>query len=136
MELRGPAVQAVVPSFEIRERRDPDGTLILSVLGEIDFATAAELAERLPGATSRLWPLVLDLNAVEFMDSTGLSVLLAVTNRARENGCSVSLARPHDGLLRLVRLTGLDAALPLRPEVRGPPRSRGRRLLTWAARGP
>ena len=32
----------------------------------------------------------------------------AVTNRAREDECSVSLARPHDGLLRLVRLTGLD----------------------------
>jgi anti-sigma B factor antagonist len=134
MELRAPPAEDVVPSFEIRERRDPDGTLILSVLGNLDFATAPELAERLAGATSRLWSLVLDLDAVEFMDSSGLSVLLAVTKRAREGGCSVSLARPHDGLLRLVRLTGLDAALPLRPAVRGPARSHGRRLLTWRRR--
>lgn len=130
MELREPAV---APNIEIHERRDPDGTLVLSVCGDIDFDTAPELAERLTGATSRLWSLVLDLNAVQFMDSSGLSVLLAVTNRARQDGCSVSLARPHDGLLRLVRLTGLDAELPLRPEVRGSSRSRGRRLLTWVA---
>lgn len=130
MGLRDFAVQAVASRFEIRECREPDGTLILSVLGDLDFGSAPELAERLAGAASPLWSLVLDLNALEFMDSSGLSVLLAATTRARERGCSVSLARPNAGLRRLLPLTDLDAVLPLRSED-GRPRRRGRRRFSW-----
>ena len=128
MGFRDFAVQAIAPRFEIRECREPDGTLILSVFGDVDFGSAPELAERLAGAASPLWSLVLDLNALKFMDSSGLSVLLAATTRARERGCSVSLARPNAGLRRLLPLTDLDSVLPLRSED-GRPRRHGRRRL-------
>jgi anti-anti-sigma factor len=129
MELPDFAGQAVATRFEIRECREPDGTLILSVLGDLDIGSAPELAERFAGAASPLWSLVLDLNALESMDSSGLSVLLAATTRARERGCSVSLARPNAGLRRLLALANLDAVLPLRSED-SRPRRRGRRRFS------
>ena len=107
-------MEALAPRVDIRESRETGGTLILSVSGALDLRTAPEFAERMADSTSPRWELVLDLDGLDFMDSTGLSVLLAATARARRAGCSVSLARPHGGLLRLFRTAGLENVLPLR----------------------
>ena len=129
--------RGVAPSFEVREHREPDGTLVLSIAGDLDIATSPELAERLAGAISPLWSLVLNLDALESTDSSGRDVLAAAITRARERGYDVSLRRPRDGLLtrRRRRPTGLDAILPLRSEERAPSRTRGRRFLPWVAGG-
>ena len=113
---------------EIREHREPDGTLILSVKGALDMSTAPVFAERMADAASRRWALVLDLDGVGFMDADGLTVLLAATTRAREEGCDVSLARPQGPLLRLFHQTGIENVLPLRADDMGgrAPRARGR----------
>jgi anti-anti-sigma factor len=102
------------PSIEIREHRDADGTLVLSVSGRLDRSTAADFAERTADSVSRQWALVLDLNELDFMDAFGLRVLLAAAHRAHEAGCSVSLERPHGPMLRLYDQAGLEAVLPLR----------------------
>ena len=52
--------------------------------------------------------LVIDLGGVEFLDSTGLGVLVAGLNRAREVGGSLSLVCPQERVLKLFRITGLD----------------------------
>ena len=59
---------------------------------------------------------MLDFNALDFMDSSGLAVLLAVTKHAREQSCDISLVRPQDGLLRLFRVAGVDTMLPVQPD--------------------
>ena len=127
--------RGVAPSFEVREHREPDGTLVVSIAGDLDIATSPELAERLAGAISPLWSLVLNLDALESMDSSGRNALAAAISRARERGCDVSLSRPRDGLLTRRRPTGLHAMLPLRSEGRAPSRTRGRRFLPWVAGG-
>ncbi|MET8944694.1 STAS domain-containing protein [Streptomyces sp. NPDC004542] len=58
--------------------RRPDGTAGLTVSGEIDMSNAGSLAEALDGGSG---PLVLDLTAVEYLDSAGLSVLFAHADR-------------------------------------------------------
>ncbi|MFF8475139.1 STAS domain-containing protein [Streptomyces sp. NPDC015414] len=58
--------------------RRPDGTPRLTVGGEIDMSNVGSLAEALDGGTG---PLVLDLTAVEYLDSAGLSVLFAHADR-------------------------------------------------------
>ena len=67
------------------ERREPsefsvtsaslDGSLVVSVSGELDLATASEL-EKVLAAFSGSEPVVVDLSALEFVDSSGLHVLL------------------------------------------------------------
>lgn len=58
--------------------RRPDGTAVLAAVGEIDMSNARGLAAALDGAPG---PLVLDLSAVEYLDSAGLSVLFAHAER-------------------------------------------------------
>ncbi|WP_333774027.1 STAS domain-containing protein [Streptomyces sp. IBSBF 3136] len=58
--------------------RHPDGTDRLTASGEIDMSNAGCLAQALDGHPG---PLVLDLTAVEYLDSAGLSVLFAHADR-------------------------------------------------------
>ncbi len=58
--------------------RRPDGTAVLTAVGEIDMSNTADLAaalDRSPGS------LVLDLSGVEYLDSAGLSVLFSHADR-------------------------------------------------------
>ncbi|MGH2874450.1 MAG: STAS domain-containing protein, partial [Solirubrobacteraceae bacterium] len=80
--------------------------------GELDLATAPELEhelQRLAGKRS----LVLDLCGVEFIDSTGLSVLVKAHKRATEAGRSFKLIRGGPQAQRLLALTGLNAHLTI-----------------------
>ncbi|MER6535428.1 STAS domain-containing protein [Streptomyces sp900105755] len=58
--------------------RRPDGTPCLTISGEIDMSNAGSLDDALVGKPG---PLVLDLTAVEYLDSAGLSVLFAHAER-------------------------------------------------------
>ncbi|MFF7361504.1 STAS domain-containing protein [Streptomyces sp. NPDC008125] len=58
--------------------RRPDGTAVLTVVGEIDMSNTGSLAAALDGAPG---PLVLDLTEVEYLDSAGLSVLFPHADR-------------------------------------------------------
>ncbi|WP_030735185.1 STAS domain-containing protein [Streptomyces sp. NRRL S-31] len=58
--------------------RRPDGTSRLTVSGEIDMSNVGSLADALDGGSG---PLVLDLTAVEYLDSAGLNVLFAHVDR-------------------------------------------------------
>lgn len=82
---------------------------VLEVAGEVDVYTAPGLRDRvsdlLDGGQHQL---VIDLGGVEFLDSTGLGVLVAGLNRAREVGGSLSLVCPQERVLKLFRITGLD----------------------------
>ncbi|WP_411107614.1 STAS domain-containing protein [Streptomyces sp. cmx-4-9] len=58
--------------------RRPDGTALLTAVGEIDMSNTGELAAALAGTAG---PLVLDLTGVEYLDSAGLSVLFTHAER-------------------------------------------------------
>ena len=82
---------------------------VLDVSGEVDVYTAPGLRDRITDlldAGQHL--LIVDLGGVEFLDSTGLGVLVAGLNRAREVGGSLSLVCPQERVLKLFRITGLD----------------------------
>jgi anti-anti-sigma factor len=64
--------------FEIREEHIDGNGVLLTVSGELDIETAPELRERLAGAIGRGVELaVVDVTAVDFMDSVSLAVLLS-----------------------------------------------------------
>ncbi|MFF4345311.1 STAS domain-containing protein [Kitasatospora sp. NPDC001540] len=58
--------------------RRPDGTPVLTAIGEIDMSNTHDLAAALEGTAG---PVVLDLTAVEYLDSAGLSVLFSHADR-------------------------------------------------------
>jgi anti-sigma B factor antagonist len=96
---------------EVRERmevsRTSDGW---AVSGEIDASTSPELADALstipPECLAREL-VVLDMAGVDFIDSSGLRVLIDLSNRAREQDVQVALRSPSRAVAKLVEITGL-----------------------------
>jgi anti-sigma B factor antagonist len=82
--------------------------------GELDIASSETLEKQL-AAVEDTSPeaLVLDLRAVEFIDSTGLRTLIAADERARSAGRRLLIARGPGAVERLLVVTQLDQRLEL-----------------------
>jgi anti-sigma B factor antagonist len=99
--------------FEIRSEREEDdgGRLILS--GELDIATAPRVEEAaramLAHGVSRL---VIDLRELTFIDSSGLRMLIMLSDLAASDAWTLGLIRPADRPLSVFEITGADENLP------------------------
>lgn len=93
--------------FSVKEHNQ-GGASVLAVAGELDLRTSPELEDRLSRAFAGGAELViLDLRGIEFMDSTGLRVLLSTHQRAHESGRRFALVRGADQVERVLTLTGV-----------------------------
>ena len=85
--------------------------VVLSVRGDVDLATAPVLRHRLAEALTGVTAVVVDLQGVGFMDSTGLGVLVSAHNRAAAAGVSLVLARPQRIVRNALRLVQIDTII-------------------------
>jgi anti-sigma B factor antagonist len=68
------------------------GAARLTVIGELDIATGPELRARAHAVIAQsIQNLTIDLGEVEFIDSSGLSVLIELNRRAESEGWALSL---------------------------------------------
>jgi anti-anti-sigma factor len=91
---------------------------VLSVSGELDLASSPALEEeltRVGGGSSEM--LILDLRELEFMDSTGLSVVVKAHQRAQEDGRRFGLVKGRPQVQRLLSLTGVAERMTLADSV-------------------
>jgi anti-sigma B factor antagonist len=87
---------------------DKDGIEVVDVQGEIDMYTAPRLRELLIDLVSKgSYQLVLNLDEVGFLDSTGLGVLVGGLRRVRAHDGSLDLVCTRERILRIFRVTGL-----------------------------
>jgi anti-sigma B factor antagonist len=102
------------PKFTVDVEDVDDRTRILTATGEVHVSTAPELAEQLNAAleASRT-RIVLDFSGVEFIDSTGLSVLLNALRRLARVEGALSLVCTNPTVLRLFEITRLDATFDI-----------------------
>lgn len=99
--------------LSLRDRAASHMTVV-EVGGEIDVYTAPSLRDHLVGLiNSGNHQLVVDLAGVDFLDSTGLGVLVGALKRVRENGGSLLLVCTQERLLRIFRITGLAKVFPI-----------------------
>jgi anti-sigma B factor antagonist len=91
---------------------------VLAVGGEIDVYTAPQLRERLielvEGGSHHI---VVDMEQVEFLDSTGLGVLVGGLKRVRANEGSLRLVCAQERILKIFRITGLEKVFGIYPSV-------------------
>jgi anti-sigma B factor antagonist len=101
--------------MELGISTERDGTVCTVTLeGEVDVYTAPRLKEQLvalleDGCIS----IIIDLEKVAFIDSSGFGVLVGALRRAREKGGVVRIVCTRDGVLKIFRITGLDKVFPI-----------------------
>src|SRR5689334_2015613 len=99
--------------------RNEGGVVIAAVTGEIDISTVARLRERLYELADNGGTLIVDLNRVEFIDSTGLGALVGTARRVAEHGGSLYAVCAQPQPRRLLWVTGVDKRIPLAATVAG-----------------
>jgi anti-anti-sigma factor len=108
-----------VPSpFDVTIEERGGDAIHVTLLGELDISTASRLEDdlrRVEASSPKL--LLLDLSKLDFMDSTGLRLLIGADARAREQGRRLVLIRGNEMVQRVLRVTRLDERLEI---VEGP----------------
>ena len=96
--------------FAVGVRHEP-GRLVLAPTGELDIATVPRLRRAL---TERRGDeaVLLDLSGLEFLDTSGLQMVVEVSRRARDDGFGLTILRGNDGVQRVFEIAGLAALLP------------------------
>ena len=103
------------PEFELSEDDLDERTHIIAVSGEIHVSTAPEFSRRLNAAIAKgKTAVVLDLTGTEFIDSTGLSVLLNGLRRVTRQRGRMALVCINPTVLRLFEITRLDSTFDIR----------------------
>lgn len=99
--------------FRLEIRNEHEATVI-AVSGELDLASSPALQEELDRAgASNARLLIIDLRELDFMDSTGLSVLVRAHQRAEEHGRRLAMVRGPQQVQRLLNLTGVADRLTM-----------------------
>ena len=94
----------------------------VAVTGELDMATSPELDWALRNASAGASLVVLDLRGLNFMDSTGLHVIITANERLRREGRQMLVVRGPAAIQRVFTVSGVDRALQITdqpPEMAG-----------------
>jgi anti-anti-sigma factor len=104
----------IVNQGELSIRLEEDsGTQVLALYGELDLSSAEVLDSTLRSVEAREPSgILIDLSGLQFIDSSGLAVLIDATTRSREDSDRLALLRGPDDVDRLFKLTGLTEHLP------------------------
>ena len=96
------------------DRIEEGGRLRLALSGELDLYTAPALDDALVEAEGESWPLlVLDLTALQFMDSSGLRLIVRSHARAEQSGRRLVVVNGPTTVARVFSATNLDSKLHL-----------------------
>jgi anti-sigma B factor antagonist len=100
------------------ETTEQNGKSVLTVRGEIDVYTAPRLRQTIvdlveAGAND----IVVDMEAVDFLDSTGLGVLVEALKRVRSREGDLALVATQDKILKIFDITGLNKAFQIHGSV-------------------
>ena len=105
--------------FEASTAQLDDGIRVIAVRGELDLGTAPQLEGPLDEAVADgAVPVLIDLSACEFIDSTGIALIVRAWQRLDQDGNGdsggrVVLCSDNDQVRRVLEITGLELSIPI-----------------------
>jgi anti-anti-sigma factor len=102
--------------FEVTVSGLDDGIRMISVRGELDLSTAPDLERPLEEALeSEDRTVLIDLSECEFIDSTGIALIVRAWQRLDdgESGRSLVICSYNDQVRRVLEITGLGTSIPV-----------------------
>jgi anti-sigma B factor antagonist len=87
--------------------REGDGKVVVVLRGELDVSEAAEVAASLRVVAASGRTVIVDMEGLEFIDSSGLAALAHARHHARRAGFDLLLAAPQQQVVRMLCITRL-----------------------------
>ena len=110
--MNGTAALEIVP-LGLTHRIYPDGRAVVVIRGELDAATADQAYDYARQIIDRAGGDVrIDLAGLSFCDARGLRALVRIADHARGAGRPLSLVSTRPPILKIMRITGVDAMFP------------------------
>lgn len=97
--------------FEMAERHERNATVI-ALRGELDFGTVGQVQARLAELRDQRSATLLDLDALTFMDSTGIRLVLTACEDAQRNGWRFRITRGSERVRRVLEAAQVIDRLP------------------------
>ena len=101
--------------LQINERSiDPDITYV-QVIGRLTLGREAQRLETLTGdlAQQGVSKVILDLSGVEYIDSSGIGIVVLSSGRLKQAGSKMVVVAPEGRVLQLLKMARLDALLTI-----------------------
>ena len=96
------------PNFSMRESTDADGVR-MELIGELDLSVAGRLRDRLEALAQPGARVLLDLAKLDFIDSSGINVILTYHRQAEQDGWALMVGRQMTlPVRRVISVMGLD----------------------------
>jgi anti-anti-sigma factor len=95
--------------FKVSEHDLQDGCRDIQIEGELDLAVAERLDAVLDAAVQQCTRVVVGLERCDFIDSSGIAVILRAHNRMEEEGNRLAVYAPTAQVLRVLSMTGLTS---------------------------
>ena len=95
--------------FNVSVKDLQPGCRDIQIEGELDLAVADRLDEVLSAAVAECSRVIVGLDRCDFIDSSGIAVILRAHNRMQEKGNRLAVYAPTDQVLRVLSMTGLTA---------------------------
>jgi len=93
---------------------DQSTACTLSLTGEVDVYTSPQLKKQLLEIIENgCVNIIVDLNGLDFVDSSGLGVLVSCLRRVKEQDGTLRLVCSKESILKIFRITGLDKVFPV-----------------------
>jgi anti-anti-sigma factor len=100
-------------SLEVQTRQVDNGVTVVAPTGRLDVAGAPALKDAISEAVKSGQPrVVLDMEGVSFVDSTGLGSVIAALKQIRSSQGDLRLAAPNQQVRVVLELTTLDRVFP------------------------
>ena len=107
--------------FEVSTNENESGVSLVAIRGELDMNTAPELESSLQAVTSsRQGSVLIDLSECEFIDSTGVALIVQAWQRldkAAEGDGRLVLCCPNNQVRRLLDITGVEDSISMHNSV-------------------
>ena len=98
--------------------REGDSATIVAVEGEIDVYTAPKLRDKITELVGEgVYHIIIDMEGVEFLDSTGLGVLVGGLKRVRSHDGDLALVCTQRRILKVLEITGLTKVFTIHDSV-------------------
>ncbi len=105
-------------NFSTTQRTVNDGVLRLAISGEVDISTADFLTDAITNVivAGHVAELIIDLDQVTYLDSTGISALIRGHHLAAAFGIAYLVSNPHDMVHKVLDITGVLGLLTEPPQ--------------------